>query len=218
MFSYSQFLTSPFFIAGAVLATLGTLMLLAALFALFRFRPLKFLVRSLVGCLLLALGGIAGTIAVGIEGYRALTREEVAARLWVRPVAPQRFTATLRHVDGREQTFELGGDEIYVDAHILKWQPVANWLGLHTSYELSRIGGRYRALAQERGAQRTIYSLQVAKPLDLFDVRQRYALLAPWLDAEYGSATFVPVVEPAELELRVSTTGLMMRPAAAPAR
>jgi hypothetical protein len=33
------------------------------------------------------------------------------------------------------------------------------------------------------------------------------------LDAEYGSATFIPVTGSAELELRVSTTGLLIREA-----
>jgi hypothetical protein len=35
--------------------------------------------------------------------------------------------------------------------------------------------------------------------------------LAPVFDAEYGSATFVPVTGPAELEVRVSTSGLLIR-------
>jgi hypothetical protein len=49
--------------------------------------------------------------------------------------------------------------------------------------------------------------------VDLYALRQRHAFLAPVFDAEYGSATFVPVTRPAELELRVSTTGLLMREA-----
>jgi len=57
-----------------------------------------------------------------------------------------------------------------------------------------------------------VHSLEAAKPVDLFDIRQRYTFLAPLVDAEYGSATFVPVTQPAELEVRVSTTGLMIRP------
>ena len=36
--------------------------------------------------------------------------------------------------------------------------------------------------------------------------------LADFFDAEYGSATYVPVSEPGELELKVSTTGLLLRP------
>jgi hypothetical protein len=47
----------------------------------------------------------------------------------------------------------------------------------------------------------------------LFGLRRRYEFLAPLLDAEYGSATFIPVTRPAELELRVSTTGLLIREA-----
>jgi hypothetical protein len=42
-------------------------------------------------------------------------------------------------------------------------------------------------------------------------VIERYAFLEALLDAEYGSATFARVTQPAELEARVSTTGLLMR-------
>ena len=40
---------------------------------------------------------------------------------------------------------------------------------------------------------RTVHSLAPDTPIDLFDLRRRYAFLAPLLDAEYGSATFVAV-------------------------
>ena len=49
------------------------------------------------------------------------------------------------------------------------------------------------------------------RPVELFALRQRYAFLAPLYDAEYGSATFVQVKEPAELEVLVSATGLLVR-------
>ncbi len=209
---------SPFFLAAIVLAALGAILVLAGMAALFRARALRFAVRTLAGLLLLSLGGLAGTIAIGTLGYRALTREEVAARLFVRPAGPQRFAATVRFPDGREVAFELAGDEIYVDAHILKWKPYANVLGLHTAYELDRIGGRYRAIDEERSAVRTVHLLGQERPMDLFSLRQRYALLAMLFDAEYGSATFTTVTRPAELELRVSTTGLLMRDADPPSK
>jgi hypothetical protein len=56
-----------------------------------------------------------------------------------------------------------------------------------------------------------VYSLRHDKLVDLFGLRLRYAFLAKLLDAEYGSATFIPVDRQAELELRVSTTGLLIR-------
>jgi hypothetical protein len=209
----SQLATSPLALAAIGLAALGALLVLAGIVALVRSRPMRFTVRTLAGLLLLSLGGLTGAIAVGVQGYRALTREDVAARLLVEPAGPQRFMTTVRFPDGRATAFEVAGDEIYVDAHILKWKPFVNVLGLHTAYELDRVAGRYHAVEQERSAVRTVYSLGQERPVDLFGLRRRYDFLAPLLDAEYGSATFVPVTRAAELELRVSTTGLLIRDA-----
>ena len=211
-------LDTPLFLAALASGALGMVLLLAGLASFFRLRLMGFVYRTLFGLLLLALGGLAGAVSIGIQGYRALTREDVAARISVKPTGPQRFSATFRFPDGRTGTFELAGDEIYVDAHILKWTPYANWVGLHTAYELDRVAGRYHAIQDERDAPRTVQSLARAKPVDLFTLRRRHAFLAPLLDAEYGSATFVPVTQPAELELRISNTGLLIRESKTPAK
>jgi hypothetical protein len=198
-------------LAAAACGLLGGIFLIAGLAALMRARPLRFAVRTLIGLLLLTLGGLAAAITVGMTGYRAFTREDVAARIVVRPIGPQRFAATFHIADHPEATYELAGDEIYVDAHVLKWKPMVNVLGLHTAYELDRVTGRYRDIRQERSAERTVYALVEEHPVDLFSLRRRYIFLAPLLDAEYGSGTFVPVTRPAEFEVRISTTGLLIR-------
>ncbi len=207
----TQLWVSPFGLAGLVFGIVGALLLLSGLGALIRLRPFRFVLRTIFGLLLLAVGALAATIAIGTHGYTALTREDIAATLLVQPTGPQRFSATVRYPDLREVKFELAGDEVYVDAQILKWKPIANVFGLHTAYELDRIAGRYRSIDHERSAARTVFPLSRDKPLDLFDLRRRYTFLAPLLDAEYGSASYVVVSRPAEIELRVSTTGLLMR-------
>ena len=204
-------IASPLLIAAVALGALGAILIIAGIAALLRLRPLGFVLRVLAGLTLMSLGALAGAIAIGMQGYRAFTREDIAARIRVQPIAPQRFSATFRFADGREATYELAGDEIYVDAHILKWHPRANLVGLHTGYELDRVTGRYHGIKDERAAPRTVHSLATARPVDLFALRRRYAFLAPLVDAQYGSATFVPVTQPAEYELRVSTTGLLIR-------
>ncbi len=210
---FAQLTSSPYFLAAVALIAFGTILAIAGFVALMRARVGTFTLQTLLGLLFLSLGGLAGMIAVGIQGYQTLAREEIAAHISVSPVAPQRFAATFRYPDGRVENFMIAGDEIYVDAHILKWQPLANLFGLHTAYELNRVGGRYRDIEQERTAQRTIHSLSQDKPINLFGIRQRHTFLAILLDAKYGSATFVPVIQAAELELRISTTGLLMREA-----
>jgi hypothetical protein len=110
--------------------------------------------------------------------------------------------------------FDLAGDAVYVDAHVLKWRPIGTLLGLPTAYELDRIAGRYQRLADEQTREHTVYSLAHKKPFDAFDLARRYWVLRPLVDAEYGSATFISATTPsgATYEVRVSTTGLLVRP------
>jgi len=168
--------------------------------------------RGLAGLLFLSLAALAGTVTVGLQGYRALTYEEVAATVRTEPLGGQRFRATITLPDRRLAMYELAGDAFYVDAHVLKWHPWASLLGLRTVYELDRVAGRYNAVADERARLHTAYELARSKPVDLFFIARR-RLLGPLVDAEYGSATFVAAMRPATFEVRVSTTGLLARPA-----
>ena len=200
-------------IALLVCVVLALLLFRAAIGA-WRGRPpqrLGALVACLAAVLFLALAALCGTISVGIRGYRALTQEVLAATIQTDPLGPRQFRATVTLADGSLHMFDLAGDAVYVDAHILKWRPVVTLLGLHTAYELDRIAGRYRALGDEQTRQRTVYSVARAKPIDVFDLARRSWLLRPLVDAEYGSATFINATEPATYEVRVSTTGLLVR-------
>src|SRR4029077_2207973 len=172
-------------------------------------------IRGLVALLLLALAALAATLTVGLPGYRALTCEELAAPARPEPVAPQRFRATITLPDHRLAMYELAGDAFYMDAHILKWHPWANLLGLHTVYELDRVAGRYTAVADERPQPHTAYERARSKPVDLY-VMARRRLLGPLVDAEDGSATFGAATRTATFEVRVSTPGLLARPAPSP--
>jgi hypothetical protein len=206
---------SPIAIAiglSVVLACLGLVGMFAGVRAS-RARHVFGAVTSLaLSGLLLSLTALTATLAVAVQGYRALTREEVAVVVETLPTGAQRFDAELRFPDGRRETLSLAGDQLYVDARILKWKPLANLLGLHTAYELDRVGGRYVDIDDEINKPRTVFSIAEDKPLDLFTLRRRYAVLEPLLDADYGSATFVPANEPGSFEVRVSTTGLLVRP------
>ena len=185
-------------------------MLMAAMAALRRKAWLGGAMRGVVAFLFLALALLFGAITIGIQGYRALTYEEVAATVRTEPVAPQRFRATITLPNRRLAMYELAGDAFYVDAHILKWHPWLNLLGLHTSYELDRVAGRYNNVLDERAKPHTAYALGRERWFDLFEVARR-KMLGPLVDAEYGSAAFVAGTRPAEWEVRVSATGLLMR-------
>jgi hypothetical protein len=186
-----------FFVAGSV--------------AFGRKHPVPHVVTLLLGTVLVLAAALAGTVSVATQGYRALTREELVATVQVMPTGSGRFRATFYDRAGRGTVFDLRGDQLYVDARILKWKPIVNIVGLHTAYELDRIGGRYADLRAERDSSRTVFSLAEDKPVDMFRLRERWAFLGPIVDAEYGSGTFHAVDRPARLDVYVSTSGLLIR-------
>ena len=194
-----------------ILSATMALFLVAAVRALHRRRPLRMTAHVLSAVLLLMAAATAGALAFAIRGYQAFTHEETAAVIELQPRGPRRFVATVTFPDGSRRAYQISGDALYVDAHILKWKPFANLLGLHTLYALDRIGGRYADIEAERTRPRTLFRLAPEQPLDVFGLVRRHPFLSPLIDARYGSATFKPVSAPQRFELRVSTTGLLIR-------
>jgi hypothetical protein len=201
----------PALIAAALFALLGIACVVSSWRAWRRGRVLSGSVRSLSALLFAALAALCFVLVGATQGYRALTKEEVACEVRVEPTGPQTFRARFIFPDGQQAVHNLAGDQLYVDAHILKWKPWANVLGLHTAYELDRVAGRYASLEDERNKPHTVASIAESKRFDLVALRKRYAHLGFLLDTEYGSATFVGAEAPAVLEVRVSTTGLLIR-------
>ena len=191
---------------------LSMLFTLAALASARRRRFARLSLHTAMALACLASGALFLTLQLSLQGYRALTREDVAATIHTEPVGPSQFQVTVQLADGRTESYRLAGDEVYVDAHILKWKPWANLFGLHTAFELDRIAGRYHQIEDERSKPRTVYPLSTDRLVDLFTLRRRYAWLGPIVDAEYGSAAFFPARDRVVIELRVSTTGLLFRP------
>ena len=178
-------------VAAPAFLVLGVLLGAGARRALRAHRPFAIALLGLAGALCVALALLAGIILVGLRGYRELTYEELAATVQTEPVARQHFRAIITLPDRRLAMYDFAGDAFYVDAHILKWHPLASALGLHTAYTLDRVAGRYNDVADERARPHTVYALARTGPVDLFFLARR-RLLGPLVDAEYGSATFVP--------------------------
>jgi hypothetical protein len=201
----------PVIISALLFAVLSLIFFIATVAAAKKKKIFAAGTRLLIALLMLSLSALSATISIAIQGYHALTREELAATITITPVNVQQFIAKVSLPDGTQKMFSLTGDELYIDAHILKWKPWANILGLHTSYELDRIAGRYAAMTDETAKPRTVYTLSKEAPVNIFELRRRFAALDPLLDAEYGSATFINTNAAEEFKVMVSTTGLLIR-------
>jgi hypothetical protein len=151
-------------------------------------------------------------VCAGTTGYDALVNEDLAATVFVTPLGSQQFQAKVVRPHSTDTLFTVAGDELYIDARILKWKPIANLFGLRTAYRLDRVSGRYTDLQDERTKVRTLFSLDGgAKPWDMFLLRTKYSFLSPVLDAQYGSATFAPMGHVRVIRILVTTSGLIAR-------
>jgi hypothetical protein len=196
-----------------LIALFGLLLLALACQRLYRARFLAATGSALMGFLLLAISALLFVISLNLHTYARLTHEKPVAEIVFEGRGPQQFRATLAEVpSGEMQLFTLAGDEWQLDARVLKWRGWANLLGLDAQYRLERIGGRYRDIEQERNAQRTVYPLSENPGLDLWMLSTQYPRWLPFVDAVYGSATYMPMADGARYEISITQSGLIARP------
>jgi hypothetical protein len=195
-----------------VLALAGILFLVAAFRRLRRRRILGGAMHGATALVLILLSVCALLIADNLRSYQRLTFEQPAGELQLSRVGEREFNAVLTYPSGERANFALRGDEWQVEARVLKWHALANLVGFDTAYRLERISGRYVRIEDERSQARTVYSLNPPQRIDPWDLVHRYHSWVPWVDALYGSATFLPMADGALYEIKVTQSGLIGRP------
>lgn len=193
-----------FLIIAAVLLVLG----------IFRYRkkPLKLLFFGLSSSVLILLAGLVLSIGFNLYTYSRLTYEQSIARLSLKQLSPQRFRVRIQYNGDTVKDFDLWGDEWQLDARILKWHGVANLLGLNTLFRLERISGRYSDLRQEKSNPRSVYGISENPGIDLWNLAQNYRDWFGWIQAVYGNAAYLPMVEGADYDIKITQSGLLSVP------
>jgi hypothetical protein len=195
-----------------VFALVGILFLFAAVRRLARRRVLGGILHGATALVLILLSASAALIAANLRTYQRLSFEQPAGELQLMRTGEREFNAVLTYPGGERANFALRGDEWQVDARVLKWHAFANLVGFDTAYRLERISGRYTRIEDERAQVRSVYSLNPPQRIDPWDLVHRYHSWMPWMDAVYGSATFLPMADGALYEIKVSQSGLIARP------
>lgn len=198
-------------VAIIVFAVLGVILFILGIQRVWRRRVLAGSLEGLVGLLLLAIAALMAAISINLYTYDRLTHESTIAEVSFHEIGPQHFGADVLFKNNTK-ILDLRGDEWQIDARVLKWRGMAVLIGFDTLYRLDRLSGRYRDITQERTGLRTVHSLSEEQGLDLWMIGRRYAHWIPWVDAVYGSATYMPMVDGASYTVSVSSTGLLARP------
>src|ERR1700688_512489 len=195
-----------------VCALLGLLFFFAAVRRLRRRRLMGGMAHGAAALVLILAAACAALVGANLRSYQRLSYEQPAGELQFARVGTQEFNATLTYPNGERANFALHGDEWQVDARVLKWRAFANLVGFDAAYRLERISGRYTRVEEERTLSRTVYDLNTPGRIDPWELVHRYRSWLPWMDALYGSATFLPMADGALYEIKVSQSGLIARP------
>jgi hypothetical protein len=166
----------------------------------------------------LAIASVAILMLFSYYSYSRLTAERVVSNIEFRRIAEDAYRARLMVTGEQDRLFELHGDEWQMDARIVNWTAPATILGLDPIYRLERLSGRFSEIERERTEPRTVHALTQAQFIDVWSVARRFPLFLPGVDAYYGTATYVPMVDGARYQISLTRDALIARPANKAAR
>ena len=153
-------------------------------------------------------------LGFALRGYGLLTAEAPVATIQARQLGPQWFALRVDFPDGAHRSADLHGDEWQLDARMIKWAPRAVALGAQPLFRVDRLSGRYRDAKQASATLPSVVALNTDSTVDLWQLRQRFPRWLPWIDADYGSAAFLPLVDGGNYSVTISPLGgLVARPA-----
>lgn len=165
--------------------------------------------KGSIGFILLAGIVLLALALVDLWSYQQINQEKPIATVSVFELGEQDFDLTIATSDGKEQRYQILGDQWQLDARLLTWKGPFAQAGALPLYRLDRLSGRYLSLEQERTAQRSVYSLASSQWLDLWNWMHKYSV---GFDANYGSAVFMPLTNGAVYSVRLTSKGLIARP------
>jgi hypothetical protein len=159
-----------------------------------------------------AIAGVGGMLLFSYLSYERLIDEQLVSRIEFKKTSAEEFEARVMVPGEMDQMYTLRGDEWQMDAKIVTWKPPMTILGLDPIYQLDRLSGRYGDIGREQTETRTVHSLTSESPTDVWKIAHRFPLLVPGVDAHYGTATYVPMVDGARFDVMLSRDALIARP------
>lgn len=166
----------------------------------------------LLSLILLAL--LACALSLSLDGYQRLVAEAPVASVGVRAFAPQQWAVRVDLADGSHESVQLAGDDWQLDARVIKWTPRAVSLGAQPLYRVERLSGRWRDTAKAQSTPPSVAALGGDSVLDLWQLKRQYPAWLPWVDADFGSAAYMPLIDGARYQVTLAAAGgLVARPA-----
>lgn len=192
---------------------LAVLLLLLGLRILLKGGMVTAIVRAVVGLVLLGGSVLLFLAGYDLHSYRALIQEQAVVTLQFQRLEPQSYRVVLVESNGEKHRYYLNGDQWQLDARMLRWHPSLASIGLKSLYRLDRLSGRYADIHQQLQKPQSAHQLgEGPSKFDTWLILKRFPGLRRWIDAQYGTATFLPMANGALYDVKLAYGGLIARP------
>lgn len=169
---------------------------------------LKWLQGS-AGFLSLMLTALFVLLTVDLLGYLTADNEKPLATLTFTEISKQTYDVELVQPNATKNLFRLSGDQWQLDVRLIQ-SPLFAYDGL-PSYKLDRLSGRFLSLEQERTEKRTVHGLNESLIVDFWQYLDGLKVLG-LLEAQYGSASFMPMVDGGIYQVVLTDSGIKAEP------
>lgn len=198
---------------GAGILVVGLVLLWLALRRIRRRKIVSSAMAAGSSAMLLTVALACLVIAGQFHAMDRLTAERDVGTIRFAQVGPNRFDAVLTLDGEASRRFVLDGDQWQIDARFIKWSGPAIVLGADGYYQVDRLSGRYDDVDTERTGTRSVYALAADPGRLVWHMAAGAERWLPWVDASYGSATYLPMADGALYRISVTQSGLLARAA-----
>jgi len=154
------------------------------------------LIKVLLITLLVMFGFTMVFLGAFIQSFTAFTKEELVAEVLCQEIKSSEYSMKLVLIEkkGRNaniyREFFLNGDQWFIRGDIIKWDDWVNFLGLHTMYKLTRIGGYFTNPKNESELRTTHYSLTPEEQTPFWRWLYKNGYKLPLINDVYGNSVY----------------------------
>ena len=197
------------------LAVFVALLALAALILALRIlggrRWLRGWLRGTSGLLVLAFAVVVGLIAWDFSSYRSVPDGQPLTTLSFHADGEQRYQVRLQRGNDTQLLF-LEGDLWQLDVRVLRWEGLAQLIGLQPGFRLETLSGRFLAVEQQDQASYPRVALaQSPVSVDFWRWLRMCECTSLFLEARPQQLTFIPIADGAAFEVDITAAGLVAR-------
>lgn len=131
-----------------------------------------------------------GTLIFGFHGFSGQTR---IATIQATPVQNQAHEMIVEMTTydasgdkASDETYEIGGDRVFLQAEVVEFQPWVLMTGMKSAYQLQKIEGEYD------GASANSTSISLGSWSWFSGLENNVGLLSPVIKSAYGNAVVIP--------------------------